>query len=171
MKDFEDIQLEDTNSDMEQTGIHSDRGKRTGEDEGRMEFCNLVSALQDLAIGQKDVLNTTNRLSAKPEPGNSSTPLSLVDRGSTTSSGKHAYTNMQNTPHIYNRPSSRPTMPHFLADAVARPVMPAKPSEPFGAYLQEYRDLGDEFHSAMTFSDFCNMKSRSRLRGFNRAFN
>ena len=25
--EFEDIQLEDTNSDMEQTGIHSDRGK------------------------------------------------------------------------------------------------------------------------------------------------
>ena len=29
--EFEDIQLEDTNSDMEQTGIHSDRGKGMGE--------------------------------------------------------------------------------------------------------------------------------------------
>ena len=50
--DFEDIQLEDTNSDMEQTGIHSDRGKGTGEEEDRMEFRNLVFALQDLAKGK-----------------------------------------------------------------------------------------------------------------------
>ena len=111
------------------------------EDEDIMEFRNLVSALQDLAKGQKDVLNAINRLSVKPEPGNSSTPLSLVDRGSTSSSGKHAYTNMQNTPHIYNRPSSMPTMPHFLADAILGPVMQVHPSEPFGAYLQEYKDV------------------------------
>ena len=37
-EEFEDIQLEDTNSDMEQTCIHSDRGKGTGEEEDRMEF-------------------------------------------------------------------------------------------------------------------------------------
>ena len=29
--EFEDIQLEDTNSDMDPTGIHSDKGKGTGE--------------------------------------------------------------------------------------------------------------------------------------------
>ena len=45
MEDFEDIQLEDISSDMEPTGIHSDRGKGTGEDEDMMEFRNLVSAL------------------------------------------------------------------------------------------------------------------------------
>ena len=119
-EEFEDIQLEDTNSDMDPTGIHSDRGKGTREDEDRMEFRNLVSALQDLAKGQKNVLNAINRLSTKPKPSNSSTPLSPVDRGSTSSSGKHAYTNMQNTPHIYNRPSNRPTMPHFLARCSSR---------------------------------------------------
>ena len=124
-----------------------------------------------LVKGQKDVLNAINKLSAKPEPSNSSTPPSLVDRGSTNSSGKIAYTNIQTTPHIYTRPSNRPNMPHFLADAVGGPVMQVEPSEPFGAYLQEYRDLGDEFHSTMTFSYFCNMKSRSRPRGFNKAFN
>ena len=74
-KEFEDIQLEDTNSDMDPTGIHSDKGKGTREDEERMEFCNLVSTLQDLAKGQKDVLNTMNKLLVKPEPGNNNTPL------------------------------------------------------------------------------------------------
>ena len=32
--EFEDIQLEDTNSDMEQTGIHSDRGKEPRSEKG-----------------------------------------------------------------------------------------------------------------------------------------
>ena len=100
-EDFEDIQLEDTNSDMDPIGIHSNRGKGMGEDEDRMEFRNLVSALQDLAKEKNDVLNAINRLSAKPEPGNNSTPLSPVDRGSTSSSGntcRHQYA--EHTPHI-----------------------------------------------------------------------
>ena len=57
---------------------------------------------------------------------------------------------MQNTTHIYNKPS-RPTMPHFLENVIAGLVMPVEPSEPFGAYLLEYTDLGDEFHSAVPF--------------------
>ena len=93
--------------------------------------CSFVNALQEIAEGKKYVLNAINRLASKPEPSHSSIPLSPVDRGSISSSGKYAYTNMQNTPHIYNRP----TMPHFLEDAVAGPVTPTEPSEPFGAYL------------------------------------
>ena len=65
--EFEDIQLEDISSDMDPIGIHSDRGKGTGEDEDTMEFHKLVSTLQDLAKGKKYVLNTINRLSAKPK--------------------------------------------------------------------------------------------------------
>ena len=98
-----------------------------------------MSALNDLAKGQKEVLHAINRLALKPELGHSSIPLSPVNRGSTSSSGKHAYTNMQNTPHIYNKPSNKPTMPHFLENAVVGPVMLAEPSEPFGAYLQDTR--------------------------------
>ena len=59
-----------------------------------MEFHNLVSALQDLAKGKKEVLSAINRLSAKLEIGINSTPSSLVDRGSTISSGKDVYTNI-----------------------------------------------------------------------------
>ena len=64
---------------MEQTGIHSDKGKGTGEEEDRIEFRNLVSALQDLAKGQKDVRNAINRLSTKLEIGNNSTAPSSID--------------------------------------------------------------------------------------------
>ena len=61
-------------------------------------------------------------------------------------------------------------MPHFIVDAVAGPIMPVEPSEPFGAYLQEYRDLGDEFHSALSFSNFYNMKSKNWPRNYNKGF-
>ena len=51
-QEFGDIQLEDTNSDMEPIGIDSDRGKGMGEEEDRLEFRSLVNALNDLAKGQ-----------------------------------------------------------------------------------------------------------------------
>ena len=50
-EEFEDIQLEDTNSDMDPTGINFDKGKGTGEEEDRLEFRSLVNALNDLAKG------------------------------------------------------------------------------------------------------------------------
>ena len=50
-QECEDNQLEDTNSNMDPTSIHSDRGKGTGEEEDRLEFRSLVSALNDLAKG------------------------------------------------------------------------------------------------------------------------
>ena len=129
-QEFEDIQLEDTNSDMDPTGIHSKRRKGTGEEEDKLEFCNLVSALNDLAKGQKEVLHAINWLALKPELGHSSISLSSVDRDSISSSKKHAYTNLHNTPDIDDKPSSKPTMTHFLQDAVTGPLMPGEPSEP-----------------------------------------
>ena len=140
--EFEDIKLEDTDSDMDPTRIHCDRGKGIGEEEDMLAFHSLVSALNDLSKGQKDVLHAINMLALYPKPGQINLLISPGDRGSTSSNGKHAYTNMQNTPHI-NHKLSKPTMPHFLENAVARPVMLAEPSEPFGAYLQEYMNLGD----------------------------
>ena len=65
-QEFEDIQLEYTNSDIDPIGIHSDRGKGTREEEYRLEFHSLVSALNDLAKGQKEVLHAINRLALKP---------------------------------------------------------------------------------------------------------
>ena len=70
----------------------------------------------------------------KSKHGQTSLHISTRDRGSTSSSKKHAYTHMKNNPHIYNKPS-RPNMPHVLENAIVRPVMPVEPSEPFGAYL------------------------------------
>ena len=51
--ELEEIKMEDTDSDMDTTRIHSDRGNGIGEDEYRMAFESLVSTLNDLSKGQK----------------------------------------------------------------------------------------------------------------------
>ena len=65
--EFEDIKLEDTDSDMDPTRIHSDRGKGTGEEEYRLALHILVSTLNDLVKGKKEVLHAINMLALKPE--------------------------------------------------------------------------------------------------------
>ena len=51
--EFESIKLEDTYSGMDPTGVHSNRGKGMGEEEDRLAFHSLVSALNDLVKGKK----------------------------------------------------------------------------------------------------------------------
>ena len=48
---FEEIKLEDTDSDMDPTRIHFDREKGTWEYEERMTFPSLVISLNDLDKG------------------------------------------------------------------------------------------------------------------------
>ena len=132
--EFEEIKLEDIDLDVDPIGIHYNSGKGTWEYEERMAFQSLVSALNDLVKGHKEVLHAINKLVLKLEQGQHNLPISLRERGSTSSSGNNAYAHMQNTPLIYNKPS-RPTMPHFLEHSIAGLVMPVEPSEPFGAYL------------------------------------
>ena len=52
---------------MDSTRLQLDRGKGTGEEEDKLAFHNSVSALNDLAKGQKEVLHAINRLALKPE--------------------------------------------------------------------------------------------------------
>lgn len=40
---------------------------------------------------------------------------------------------------------------------------------PFGAYLEEYKRLGDDFQAAISFHDFFYLKSKTRPRGAKRA--
>jgi hypothetical protein len=78
--------------------------------------------------------------------------------------GSHSRTTMQSHPHLYTK-TSRPTMPQFLGSDATGQVVQVEQDEPFGAYLEEYRRLGDDFHSAMSFAEFCNLKCRNRPRG------
>ena len=75
---------------------------------------------------------------------------------------------MQSHPHIHK--PFQPTMPQFLDSRAAVPLAQAKPEEPMSAYLREYRALGEEFHSAMTFTDLCHFKSKNKPKAYNRQF-
>ena len=58
-------------------------------------------------------------------------------------------------------------MPQFLDSPAAVPLAQVEPEESMSAYLREYRALGDEFHSAMTFIDFCHFKSKNKPIAYN----
>ena len=50
------------------------------------------------------------------------------------------------------------------------PLAQLEPEEYVSAYLREYRALGDDFHSTMTFTDFCHFKSKNKPRAYNKPF-
>ena len=168
--DLEEIRRENIDSNIDTTGSPTVRGKGTREEDKKIEFNSLINSLNDLAKGQKEMLHAINRLANKQGQAHNKLQVTQGNKVSTSNSGRHEYTTMQNTPHIYNK-TSRPTMPQFMENPTVGQIVPSEPEDPFGAYLEEYRALGDDFHSTMTFSYFCNMKSRNRPRGFNKAFN
>ena len=61
-------------------------------------------------------------------------------------------------------------MPQFLDSPAAVPLAQAKLEEPMSTYLREYRALGEDFHSAMTFTNFCHFKSKNKPKAYNRPF-
>jgi hypothetical protein len=77
--------------------------------------------------------------------------------------------------HYHTRPPPllhqipKPTMPQCLGNEGVGPLMQVEQDEPYRAYLEEYKRLGDDFHSTMSFTELFNMKSRKRMRGPMRA--
>ena len=61
-------------------------------------------------------------------------------------------------------------MPQFLDSPAVVPLAQVEPEESMSVYLREYRDLGDDFHSAMKFIDFFHFKSKKKPRAYNRPF-
>ena len=59
-------------------------------------------------------------------------------------------------------------MPQFLDSPTVVPLAKAEPEESTSAYLREYRALGDDIHSAMTFTDFCHFKGKNKPKAYNR---
>ena len=58
--DLEDIDQED--QVMDRTESQTSKGKRTMEDDDQITFNGFINALNDLAKGQKEMLNAINRL-------------------------------------------------------------------------------------------------------------
>ena len=115
------------------------------------------------------MMSTFKQMTEKNGPTPHSPLFPNSDRVSTNNSREHLHTNMQSHPHIYTKPS-RPTMPQFLDSPAAVPLAQEEPEESMSAYLREYRALGEDFHSAMTFTDFCQFKSKNKPKAYNRPF-
>jgi hypothetical protein len=86
------------------------------------------------------------------------------ERDSNNGEGSHSRTIMQSHPHLYTR-TPRPTMPQFLDNDASGRMEQTDQDIPFGAYLEEYRRLGDDFQAAMSFHDFFHLKSKNMPRG------
>ena len=61
-------------------------------------------------------------------------------------------------------------MPQFLGSPAAVALAQVELEEPMSAYLSEYRALGEDFHSAMTFTNFCHFKINNKTKSYNRPF-
>ena len=138
-------------------------------DDDKTTFNSLISAIKNLTTGRKEMMSTFRQMTEKNGPTPHSPLFPDSDRVSTSSSREHLHTNMQSHPHIYNKPSW-PTMPQFLDSPAAVPLAQVEPEESMSAYLREYRALGDDFHSTVTFTDFFHFKSKNKTRAYNRPF-
>ena len=58
-------------------------------------------------------------------------------------------------------------MPQFLDSTAVVPLAQVEPEEPMSASLREYRALGEDFHSTMTFTKFCHFKSKNKPKAYN----
>ena len=125
----------DSRSEAEEveSRLKEDKDKEDMGDDEKTTFNSLISALNDLAKGQKEMLAAINRLADKP--GESQNNLSNNGEGGSHDGGRvHARTTMQSHPHLYSG-STRPTLPQFLDGTTAGMAVQAE-QEPYGAYLR-----------------------------------
>ena len=114
------------------------------------------------------MMSTFRQMTEKNGPTPHSPFFPNSDRVSTSSSREHLHTNMQSHPNIYK--PFWPTMPQFLDSPYAVPLAQAEPEESMSAYLREYRALGEDFHSAMTFTNFFHFKIKNKTKAYNIPF-
>ena len=73
------------------TDLQVERGMGTIEEEDRMDFHSLISALNDLAKGQKGVLSAINRLADKLMQDQHKLQVTHGEKGSTNNNGRHEH--------------------------------------------------------------------------------
>jgi hypothetical protein len=107
------------------------------EDDTRIN--SLFNILNDLAKGQKAMMDLMGQLAKNLLEGQTKQNHN-GDGGSNNGEGSHSCTTLQSHPHLYTK-SPRPTMPQFLWNEVASPLMQVDQDEPYRAYLEEYKRL------------------------------
>ena len=88
-------------------------------------FNNFINALNDLAKGQKEIMEFMGRIAKKGLGNHNEHQTSWnnnAEGGSNSGNEIHSCTNMQSHPHLYSR-TSRPTLPQFLHNQAAGQVI------------------------------------------------
>ena len=73
------------------------KGKDTMADDDKTTFNNLISAIKELSIGQKEMMSTFRQMTEKNGPTPHSPLFPNSGRVSTNSSREHLHTNMGST--------------------------------------------------------------------------
>jgi hypothetical protein len=89
-----------------------DKGEDIMSDKDEHDFNSLLSALNDLARGQKAMMDLMGQMAVNTM-GSQDKKNHNGERNSTNGEGIHSRTTMQSHPHLYTR-TPRPTMPQFL---------------------------------------------------------
>lgn len=133
-------------------------------DRAEQAFNSLLNAINDLARGQKEMVDlmkgmSNTRTSIGKEP--------LNGEGSNSAEGSQACNHVQNQSRTATK-IPRPKMPHFIHETPEYIPEQSSHGIPYAEYMEEYRALGQEFQSAMSYTDFCHLQLKSRPKPFQR---
>ena len=136
-----------------------DKGEDIMSDKDEQDFSSLLSTLNDLAQGQKAMMDLMGKMAVNTMWSQDKKNHN-GERNSTNGEGIHSRTTMQSHPHL-NTNTPRPIMPQFLDNDASGRMEQTDQDIPFGAYLEEYWRLGNDFQASMSFHDFFHLKRKN----------
>jgi hypothetical protein len=89
-----------------------DKGEDIMSEKYLQDFNSILSALNDLARGQKEMMDLMGKMAVNTM-GSQDKKNNNGERNYTNEEGIHSHTTMQSHPHLYTR-TPRPTMSQFL---------------------------------------------------------
>lgn len=100
--------IREPNQNWEETEAHmeTNKGKETMGDREEISFNNLISALNDLVKGQKEIMEFIGRLAKKRlcnQNKHQNKQNNNGEGGSNCGNKIHSLTNMQSHPHLYSK--------------------------------------------------------------------
>ena len=122
--------------------------------------------LNDLARGQQQLVDLMTQLLLNSHGRNNNDAECSNGRNGNRAEGSN--TNIPPPPNtrVKSKTTTRPTLPQCLTDQpVVQPGQPI-PGDSFTDYLAEYKVLGTEFHTNMSFQELWNIKYRNKPRDF-----
>lgn len=127
-------------------------------DKEEQAFNSLLKAINDLAKGQKEMVEAMKGMTHTTA---STGKESLNGEGSNSAESSQAWTYLHNPSHTDSK-MSRPNMPQFVQQAAENLTKQPDFGIPYANYMEQYQSLEQDFHAAMSFTDFCYLQLKSR---------